>query len=145
MLNLYSNFFLWFIDIFILVLASTLASGLFGLILFFIFEAWLWLFKSTIPWVDKHEAAFDKAAVVISVVIALPLFFLTWSVLNDQIVARQKAESWEKHWVSTGVHVEPFTLLAMSPPKHFYVTLRHDETGSLYERTYVSKENYRES
>lgn len=64
-----------------------------------------------------------------------------WHVLTDNM------EEHNARWASPpkavrtedGTEVRRFILVTYNPPKHFYVTLKDVETGTVYESQYVSK------
>lgn len=117
------------------VLAVLVPLAISGLICFVVF-VFFWLFESVIPGFDKITNAIDNFSMAIKICfygIALLFAPLGYHIfkLTEPTPVVQKHVMPEK--------IERFILVSVNPPKHMYVTLKHVNTGTVYERQYVAK------
>lgn len=91
--------------------------------------------------------ASEKAVVTAFCILSLLLLPLGVNVSVKLFGDFAKKESPERVVVMEPVTVERFILVGMNPPKHFYVSLKHETSGLVYERQYVSKHcnNYQDN
>lgn len=64
-----------------------------------------------------------------------------WNTTLEQYQAEQEAEKRVREAVRINevTELRRYILVKMNPPKHFYVTLKDEQTGQVFERLYVSK------
>jgi hypothetical protein len=78
---------------------------------------------------------------IIVAVLAAPAGYKAYSALIHMDDEREAAKiaAVENPIVYGPVKIERFFLAAKNPPKHYYVTLKHVQSGNVYEHLYVSK------
>lgn len=114
-----------------IALSAMLASALYG-----IWALGIKLLKIKNP--PSYTKPFTIFA-LLSIITFLPLGVQTYISLRDQHRVRFQQIEYDKGWVFKETRTERFVLVHIDPPKHTYVSFKHEATGTLYERQYIGK------
>ena len=82
----------------------------------------------------------EERSVVVAMVIAVitfPIFIYGHSNVSESLDNRRKES--HPHEVVDGYEVRSYKLIALTSPKHVYVTIEDVKSGNVYDRLYVSK------
>lgn len=123
-MQFYSTFFAWAITIVIPIFAVFLVSAIIML--------FVWAIGSAFG--NKHIDNISKICFYISLVFFAPMGYGLFNEIHaDMFNEKQLVKVIDKETI------ERFTLVEFDPPKHVYISLKHNKTGSVYNKLYVSK------
>lgn len=82
---------------------------------------------------QNTEDILTKTIMVIATIIFMPLGYIIGNKIYVDFMSEPRVK------IEEPVRIERFTLVEFDPPKHAYVTLKHEKSGMIYEHQYVAK------
>ena len=137
-MDMYLDLIGWIALKFIIIGAGVVVTALSAFVAVMIISLFFWIINLFIKSPVIARLYSENSPNLIISVLCLA-FFSPLGYIASQNVAKNFTPKVERKIVYDPPKIERFILAEFNPPKHVYVTLKHSNTGQLYEGQYVSK------